>query len=210
MKVYILVSGHFGEYKIFNEFFQGFDLNDGEKIPIEFNKYLKLRGGQFEEDVEVDQIEEIIINNSVVGLNNFNNRKFAKNFNDLNKMIKKIFGYEIFDTIDITVENIKTKQITKPYQIKVDRSNTFLGNPYHCTDESKREQVCRKHNMHFYRLVNEKDKFIVDELNRLKEIYKKHNQLELFCWCVPKKCHAETIAEYLIKNIYYEQKNKKS
>jgi hypothetical protein len=37
----------------------------------------------------------------------------------------------------------------------------------------------------------------VNELKRLIDIYKKHGRLRLFCWCAPKKCHAETIKELI-------------
>ncbi len=36
-----------------------------------------------------------------------------------------------------------------------------------------------------------------DELVRLLSLYKVHGKLELFCWCTPKRCHAETIQLYL-------------
>ena len=34
---------------------------------------------------------------------------------------------------------------------------------------------------------------------KLLRLYEKHGTLNLFCWCFPKRCHSETIKEYIIE-----------
>jgi hypothetical protein len=45
------------------------------------------------------------------------------------------------------------------------------------------------------------DEVFVNELRRLYKIYQQYGKLELFCWCAPKRCHAETIKRFLEKYI---------
>jgi len=94
----------------------------------------------------------------------------------------------------INIKNLRKNQPSKDYDIKVDRSSP-LGNPFYMEDESKRNEVCDKYHDWFY-----KDKHKItfhQELIRIREIYKKFEKLNLFCWCSPKRCHAETIKQYL-------------
>ena len=43
-----------------------------------------------------------------------------------------------------------------------------------------------------------------DELVRLLSLYQVHGKLELFCWCTPKRCHAESIIKILTE-MYKEE-----
>jgi hypothetical protein len=63
-------------------------------------------------------------------------------------------------------------------------------------NESQRDAVCDKYDVYFKRMQSF-DKAFKDELDRLYSILKEFGKLELFCWCAPKRCHAETIKEYL-------------
>jgi len=38
-----------------------------------------------------------------------------------------------------------------------------------------------------------------NELNRLYRLYKQYGCLKLYCWCAPKRCHAETIRDVLME-----------
>ena len=105
--------------------------------------------------------------------------------------------------IDITIKNLRKEKPSKPYQVKVDHSSP-LGNPFYMKkfeSEVRREHVCWEYDMYFHRMVNNNIHDIVVELERLLSIYQKYGKLELFCWCYPKKCHAETIKLYLIKKV---------
>ena len=101
----------------------------------------------------------------------------------------------------IEIKNLRDEFPIEPWQVKVDRSS-ILGNPFHMKDESERDKVCDmfKHSFALLfdgQIFNEKDELMLAELERLKELYKKYGKLELFCWCSPKRCHAETIKKYL-------------
>ena len=94
----------------------------------------------------------------------------------------------------IKIKNLRKNQPSKDYDIKVDRSSP-LGNPFYMEDESKRDKVCDEYHIWFYE--NKHEIVFHQELFRIGEIYKKFGKLNLFCWCDPKRCHAETIKQYL-------------
>ena len=104
----------------------------------------------------------------------------------------------------ITIKNLRNEKPKEEWQVKVDRSSV-LGNPFIMNNENERQFVCNQYENWFnngnvtLKIPYEKLLKINDELERLKELYKKYNKLELFCWCAPKRCHAETIKEYLLK-----------
>lgn len=95
----------------------------------------------------------------------------------------------------IEICNLRNCRCVNEYDVKVDRSS-ILGNPFYMKDESMREEVIRKYNDYFLDKINEDGKF-KDEFYRLISIYKKYKKLRLFCWCAPKKCHAEVIKFYI-------------
>lgn len=100
----------------------------------------------------------------------------------------------------ITIYNMRDRKPNKSYDIKVDRSS-ILGSPYYLKSEKDRNNVCNLYHEWFYKNVdapgNERMTF-KKELTRLIDIYLEYNKLNLFCWCAPKRCHAETIKQYII------------
>lgn len=102
----------------------------------------------------------------------------------------------------ITIKNLRNEKIYKPWQVRVDRASV-LGNPFYISDESKRDEICDKYEVYFVALINgqaHKEGFLAS-LRHLLDIYMKYHILELFCWCAPKRCHAETIKRYIEKQI---------
>ena len=98
----------------------------------------------------------------------------------------------------IAIKNLRKEKPKNPWDVKVDRSS-ILGNPFSMTSEKDRDLVCNKYEVWFYNVNKERQ--IQSELNRLEEILSKYGKLNLFCWCSPKRCHAETIKEYLLEEI---------
>ena len=98
--------------------------------------------------------------------------------------------------MSITIHNLRTEKPIHVYDVRVDRSSV-LGNPFFMADEKQRDRVCDQ-----YVVWLEKNKqenwSVISELLRLQELYKKHGKLRLFCWCAPKRCHAETIRENIL------------
>ena len=97
---------------------------------------------------------------------------------------------------EILIKNLTNEQPKYEYQVVVDRTSV-LGNPFRMQSESQREEVCLKYEKWFYSQVENKDTLFMQELSKLVAIYAKYNKLELFCWCYPKKCHAEIIKNYI-------------
>lgn len=100
----------------------------------------------------------------------------------------------------IIIKNLRNENPTQPWQVRIDRSST-LGNPYKMNNESERNEVCDAYqemfDLWFEFPGNHQDK--LHELKKLIQIYKQYKKLELFCWCAPKRCHAETIRNYILK-----------
>jgi len=71
----------------------------------------------------------------------------------------------------------------------VDR-RTPLGNPFRIGRDGTREEVVRKYREWFGRKVQTDRRFlaIVEKLRGVPA---------LVCWCAPKACHAQVIADYL-------------
>jgi hypothetical protein len=99
----------------------------------------------------------------------------------------------------IEICNLRYENIKFDYDIKVDRSS-ILGNKFYMHNESERNIVCDKYELYFKEQLS-RNKAFVNELRRLYKIYKTYGKLRLFCWCYPKRCHAETIKKFLEKYI---------
>lgn len=66
--------------------------------------------------------------------------------------------------------------------------------------EEVRDYVCDRYYEYFKYEVENNIEFQA-ELKRLYNIHKQYGKLRLFCWCYPKRCHAEVIKNYL-ENIW--------
>lgn len=91
---------------------------------------------------------------------------------------------------------------TEPYDVIVDRRG-ILGNPFFLFDEDDRDKVCDLYAKRFEVVKNEPA--YKEKLEELLSILKKHGKIRLFCWCAPKRCHAETIKKWLEGNIKKEE-----
>jgi hypothetical protein len=100
---------------------------------------------------------------------------------------------------NIVIKNLRNEKPYKEWQVRVDRSSV-LGNPYYMANENERNKVCEQYETYFYSKIETNDKNFIAELQRLRSLLNKHNKLELYCWCYPKRCHAETIKQYLENN----------
>lgn len=99
---------------------------------------------------------------------------------------------------------VEKPDLSKPWHIRVDRKSP-LGNPFIMYCEEQRHDVCNKYHFWFYNQIEilKEPPFIL-ELERIQKIYRKHGVLVLYCWCAPKRCHAETIRDWLNDNEYLE------
>lgn len=93
----------------------------------------------------------------------------------------------------IEICNLRKEKPTHPYDIRVDRQSV-LGNPFYMRDESERDKVCDEYEEYFYRRLKD-----CATMQRVIDCYKEYGKLRLFCWCSPKRCHAETIKDYILE-----------
>lgn len=97
----------------------------------------------------------------------------------------------------IKICNLRTEKIEYAYDVRVDRTNKILGNPFFMKNEDMRDEVCIKYRAWIKEKLLNKDEVVINELKRIYGIYKQYGKLRLFCWCAPKRCHAETIKELI-------------
>lgn len=99
------------------------------------------------------------------------------------------------DVPKIEICNLRTEKPQYPWDVKVCRRSSLLGNPFIMLNESDRDKVCDD----YIKWITEqlapggKDRKVIEELLHLQKLYEQHGKLRLFCWCAPKRCHAETI-----------------
>jgi hypothetical protein len=77
---------------------------------------------------------------------------------------------------------------------------TPLGNPFMLKDihdDAQRDLVCDRYRVHLDKRIQARDAVICAELDRLYELGTAQGRLELRCWCSPKRCHAEHVAQVL-------------
>ena len=72
-----------------------------------------------------------------------------------------------------------------------------LGNPFYMANESKRDEVCDKYEAYFNNEVNVKKNPAM--LAQLRLIWKeaKTKDINLGCFCAPKRCHCDTIKAFI-------------
>lgn len=76
-----------------------------------------------------------------------------------------------------------------------------LGNPYYMSEESKRDEVCDSFEVYFNKLLKS-NTFREDQVLLLRRMRNKHvltGELTLLCHCYPKRCHTETIRDFILK-----------
>ena len=101
------------------------------------------------------------------------------------------------DTIEIM--NMKRQKPVTPYDFVVDRSSK-VGNPFILKTERDRAKVCEEYEKYF--ALNKGDPQFVKVLAAMLAAHKKYGKLRLFCWCAPKRCHAETIKKHMLGELF--------
>jgi len=91
---------------------------------------------------------------------------------------------------------ISVVRIGTPGATPCDRS-TVLGNPFVMRHESERDSVCDEYERYFSNKIASQDPVYLNELRKLYKLGKQQGYLKLGCHCAPKRCHADTIANFL-------------
>ncbi len=98
----------------------------------------------------------------------------------------------------ITICNLRKVKPHYPWDVRVCRFVSVLGNPFVMHTEARRNTVCNQYIPWLLDKLNVQcDQAVIAEFCRLRKLHEKHGQLRLFCWCAPKRCHAETIKKFL-------------
>lgn len=104
----------------------------------------------------------------------------------------------------ITISNIRQN----PRGEYVGRENkTFgvkespLANPFPLTRESDRDDVIEEYRVWLNQKLYPENRLnpARTEIERLKAMYKKTGELNLVCWCFPRRCHAEIIRDVILE-----------
>ena len=74
---------------------------------------------------------------------------------------------------------------------------SILGNPFVVSRLQTRDEACDKYLEYFKSNI---DKF-AKPLQEIKEYHLKYGELRLGCFCYPKRCHCETIRDWLTHSI---------
>lgn len=97
----------------------------------------------------------------------------------------------------IRIKNLMYNQPVEIYDIIVDRT-TVLGNPYHMKSGVSRADVCKLYRQWLKLQIIRKQNIAAYEIERLRAIALHYNKLNLYCWCWPEECHAESIRDALL------------
>jgi len=95
----------------------------------------------------------------------------------------------------IRLVNIKHYKRTRDEKlIRIDRKST-VGNPFYIRNESDRDKVCDDYEKYFNQqiIINPKFKNFLEYIVKESE----SQNIALGCWCSPKRCHGQTILNYI-------------
>lgn len=98
----------------------------------------------------------------------------------------------------IYILNLKNEKPRYPFDFKVDRT-TPLGSPFYLKTEKDRDLICDRYEEYFPTLIQKKE--AKEYFDKIIQSYKQNGRVRLFCWCVPKRCHAFTIKREIIKGV---------
>jgi hypothetical protein len=76
---------------------------------------------------------------------------------------------------------------------------TPLGNPFRLEREDQREEVVSRYATWLEAELNKGNREVARALEELYRRLKRQGALTLLCFCAPRRCHGEVIAEHLKK-----------
>jgi uncharacterized phage-like protein YoqJ len=79
---------------------------------------------------------------------------------------------------------------------RVDRESP-VGNPFPMKLETEREQVCEKYEQYFSKQMLDETSELHKYVTLMEKVYNEGDNINLWCWCAPLRCHAETIKKYI-------------
>lgn len=99
-------------------------------------------------------------------------------------------------------------EIVNIYKAKPDfycGRGSALGNPFRLedtNDNAQRDHVCDQYEAYFIdQVVVKRNQSMLRQLAKIKQKLVKDGTVKLGCFCAPKRCHCETIKEYVLKDL---------
>ena len=99
--------------------------------------------------------------------------------------------------MEIEIYNLRNSKPIEVYDFYIDRRSP-VGNPFELADEKHRDRVCALYDTYFYDQLELGDTEFNRYVAAIDHALKTHGLVRLFCWCEPKRCHGETIKNYLL------------
>ena len=110
--------------------------------------------------------------------------------------------------MSVQIINLHSNQ---PYDFRCDRKSP-VGNPFTMHNESERDKVCEQYAMLFDQtmtditlndddigpLINSNVGEFRTYIKQIVDFHKQHGHVTLACWCSPKRCHCETIKQWVL------------
>ena len=104
--------------------------------------------------------------------------------------------------MSVKIINLRTGQ---PYDFRCDRESP-VGNPFTVYKESERDKVCEQYESLFDQIMlddtlddNTASKFRA-YIQEIVDFHNQHGHVTLACWCAPKRCHCETIKQWILNS----------
>ena len=104
--------------------------------------------------------------------------------------------------MSVKIINLRTGQ---PYDFRCDRESP-VGNPFIAHNESERDKVCEQYESLFDQTMlddtlddNTGSKFRA-YIQEIVNFHNQHGHVTLACWCAPKRCHCETIKQWILNS----------
>ena len=90
---------------------------------------------------------------------------------------------------------------TRYFDMRVDRASV-LGNPFVMKNktQAERDRVCNEYEEYFNIEVKKPGAFR-DKVISIYTMVKNGCDINLQCWCAPKRCHADTIKQFIEDNL---------
>lgn len=109
--------------------------------------------------------------------------------------VVNLYTYEVANN-EIPIFIGREKWLNRARQkISCLKNGTILGNPFFMTNESQRNLVCDKYDEYFHSQVKKGGMFL-KVLHRIRDL-SMDNDIALVCFCAPKRCHGETIKNFI-------------
>lgn len=99
--------------------------------------------------------------------------------------------------LKIKIINLRNEKSVGLQIYLVDRRSP-LGNPFRLDSEAHRTEVISQYRRWLWNVLQKRDSKAYDYFKNLAQILMQSQQIVLGCWCVPKPCHAQVIANALV------------